>query len=98
MKTKYGLLDDKHIDEYLTKLVGRFFKIVPMSEEGCLTLDSYIDSLIREIFGNSSIFFGDELLSICGTLKGLDFNDHKKLKSDIFKSIDLIKKVRERVK
>lgn len=98
METKYGVLDSKQIDGYLSKLIGRIFKIIPMSEEGCETLDSYIDSLVREMIGNSQIFLGDELLSICGTLKGLNFNSHKQLKSDIFKAIDLIDKAKERVK
>lgn len=98
METKYGVLDSKQIDGYLSKLIGRVFKIIPMSEEECETLDSYVDSLVREILGNSKIFLGDELFSICGTLKGLNFDSHKQLKSDIFKAIALIDKTKERVK
>lgn len=98
MMTRFGELDTDAVDTYLTKLVGRVFKIIPMNEEGCKTLDSYIDSLVREIFGNSFILQGDELLAICGTLKGLNFESHKLMKSDVFKTIDLIYKVKERVK
>jgi hypothetical protein len=98
MVTKYGVLDSRQVDAYLAKLIGRVFKIIPMNEEGCKTLDLYIDSLVREILGNSQIFLGDELFAICGTLKGLNINNHKQLKSDIFKTIDLIDRVRKRVK
>lgn len=97
MDTKYGVIDGSSIDAYLAKLIGRVFKIIPMSEENCKTLDSYIDSLVRELIGNSNIFLGEELLVVCGTLKGLNFESHKQLKSDIFKVIDLIAKAKDRV-
>jgi hypothetical protein len=98
MNTLYGELENIKVVEYLDRLIGRVFKIIPMNEEDCDTLDVYVDSLAREVFGNSSIFLGDELLTIVGTLKGLNFKNHKELKRDIFKTIDLITKAKERVK
>ncbi|MCY9758366.1 hypothetical protein M5X00_29550 [Paenibacillus alvei] len=82
----------------MSKLIGRVFKIIPMNEEQVSTLEAYVDSLLREIVGNSKVFLGEELLSVCGTLNGLDYNDHRLLKSDVFKAIELIDKARERVK
>lgn len=96
--THFSLVSTWQLDAYLSKLIGRVFKIIPMNEEQVGTLDTYVDSLTREIFGNSKVFFGEELLSICGTLKGLDYSNHKSLKSDVFKAIEIIEKVRERVK
>lgn len=98
MMTEYGEIRNSDIDAYLSKLIGRLFKIIPMSEEGSVTLDIYINNLVREIIGNSKIFLGDEMLAISGTLKGLKIGNHKALKSDIFKAIDLIDKAKERVK
>jgi hypothetical protein len=98
MKIQYGLVSENQLDSYLSKLIGRVFKIIPMNEEEVDTLDVYVDSLLREIFGNSKVFYGEELLSICGTLKGINFKHHKSLKRDIFKAIDIIDKARERVK
>ena len=97
MITKFGELDKNKIDVYLTRLIGRVFKIIPMNEEGCKTLDLYIDSLVREIFSNSFILQSDELLEICGTLKGINFESHKLMKSDVFKTIDLIYQAKKRV-
>lgn len=98
METKYGLISKIQLDAYLSKLIDRMFKIIPMNEEKVSTLDSYVDSLAREIYGNSKVFLGEELISVCGTLNGLDYKNHKSLKSDVFKAIELIDKARERVK
>jgi hypothetical protein len=98
MNTPYGDLKISEIESYLNRLIGRIFKIIPLSEEGCETLEAYVDSLVREVLGNSKIFLGEELLCVSGTLKGLSFENHQALKSDIFKTINLIEKSIERVK
>ncbi|TVX86073.1 hypothetical protein [Paenibacillus agilis] len=98
MKTQYGIINENQLDAYMSKLIGRVFKIIPMNEEQVSTLEAYVDSLLRELMGNSKLFLGEELLSVCGTLKGLDYSDHRLLKSDVFKAIELIEKARERVK
>lgn len=95
--TQYGLIDDSQLLAYLSKLINRVFKIIPMNEEEVVTLEPYVDSLVREIAGNAKVFLGEELLLVCGTLKGLDYNNHKLLKSDVFKVIDIIVKAKERV-
>ena len=97
MITQYGVIKDDYLNAYLTKLIGRLFKIIPMNEEEIATLESYVDSLIREMLGNSKVFYGEELLSVCGTLNGINYSDHKSLKSDVFKVIGTITKIRERV-
>jgi hypothetical protein len=98
METKYGVISEIQLDAYFVKLIGRLFKIIPMNEEKVSTLDVYVGSLMREILGNSKVFLGEELFSVCGTLNGLDYEAHKSLKSDVFKAIELIDKARERVK
>lgn len=98
MKTQFGIISENQLDAYMSKLIGRVFKIIPMNEEHVSTLETYVNSLVREVIGNSKVFLGEELLSVCGTLKGLDYNDHRLLKSDVFKAIELIDKARERVK
>lgn len=98
MKNQIGLIADAQLNAYMSKLIGRIFKIIPMNEENVGTLDAYVDSLTREILGNAKLFLGEELLSVSGTLNGLDYTNHKSLKSDIFKAIELIEKARERVK
>lgn len=97
MMTQYGMIDDAQLLAYLSKLINRVFKIIPMNEEKVSTIESYVDSLIREMVGNSKVFLGEELLLMCGTLKGLDYSNHRLLKSDVFKVIDVIVRVKERV-
>lgn len=97
METLYGEIREEYINDYLEKTTNRIFKILPLSEEECPTVVEYVDSLTREIFGNSTIFFHDELLSISGTLRGLDFTNHKLLKSDVLKMCNSIKKIQKKV-
>lgn len=97
MNTVYGGIDNKQVISYLDKLTNRVFKIIPMSEEKSTTLERYIESIVRELFGNSKVVFEDELLAIVGTLKGIDFDNHSKLRSDIFKVLDIIDRTKERV-
>lgn len=98
MMTKYGLIRDDDIVTYFSKLVGRVFKIIPMQEEKCTTLEEYTKSLIREIIGISELFSSDELLVVVGVLNGLDYSNHKILRSDIFKAIDMIHKIKDSIK
>lgn len=90
METTYGTIDQKDVDKYLTRLTNRVFKILPMSEEGSTTVENYAESLAREIFGNSKLFYGDEMLCVFGTLNGLNYENHKALKSDILKACGII--------
>lgn len=94
MITPLGKIDDQKLESYMAKLIGRIFKIIPMNEENVSTLEFYVDSLVREIFGNSKLFHGEEMIALCGTLKGLNYDNHKLLKSDVFKAIHLIEKAR----
>ena len=51
MFTKYGVLPDESIANYQKRLTARIFKILPLKEEKCETLDTYIDSIIYELYG-----------------------------------------------
>lgn len=94
---KQLMIDNIYIRQYLEKLTHRVFKILPMCEEKSLTINEYIDSLVREITGNANVIFQEDLLLIVGTLKGLNKDNHKELKSDIFKTCDAISRIKERV-
>lgn len=91
-------IDNKQLSNYLIKLHKRVFKILPMYEESCDTLNDYIDGLTRELLGNSKLFFGDELLIITGTINGLSFHSHKAVRSDILKVCNILAEMQERVK
>lgn len=99
MKTKYGHIPNQVIISSLERLTGKVFKILPMREEGCNTLDEYVSNLLRELINSKelieSLQFEGELFSLISTLEGLAHNDIDLTvcRSDVFKSIDIIKKM-----
>lgn len=99
MMSKYGKIDKKIVNDYLSKLINRVWKIIPMNEkeEERIYIDKYVESLIREITGVSIILdtLEGDFLTIVGTLNGLRFDNHNSVRSDIFKIIDIIKRIRE---
>lgn len=103
MKTKYGAINQEIINQGLQQYVGRFFKILPMFEEGCPTLTQYIQSLNREMVGLSNLVLKfqnyEEFLSLIATLENLARKDLTvdEVKSDVFKSISILKKMKSKV-
>lgn len=99
MKTKYGSIPDQVVISSLERLKGKVYKILPMREEKCITLNEYIESLIRELVNTESLIvslqFEGELLSLISTLEGLTDStiDFQTFRSDVFKSLDIIKKM-----
>lgn len=62
IKVDYGELSNQSMRNYFNFLVGKVFKIMPLKESGCETLTKYLESLQRELIGNSSLllFLKDE--------------------------------------
>ncbi len=100
MITKYGEINNEQLIKCLDRYTNRIFQIIPMNEndDERKTLPIYVSSLIRELTGVSNIIFEEYFLSIVGTLKGLEYDNHDTLKSDVFKLLDIIKKLKKRVK
>lgn len=101
MNTKYGKLSNVTVEVGLDSYIDKVFKILPMKEEKCPTLTIYIQGLIREFMGNSSLMEGllyeKEFLSLVGTLENL-INEEivfEEFRSDVFKSISIIKKMKK---
>jgi hypothetical protein len=101
MNTKYGKLSNVTVEVGLDGYIDKIFKILPMREEKCPTLTIYIQGLIREFMGNSSLMEGllyeKEFLSLVGTLENLISDDIKfeEFRSDVFKSISIVKKMKK---
>lgn len=103
MNTKYGTINQEVVDKGLQQYVGRFFKILPMFEEQCPTLTQYVQSLNREMIGLSYLVLKlddyEEFLSLVATLENLARKDLtvEEVKSDVFKSISILKKMKSKV-
>jgi hypothetical protein len=101
MNIKYGKLSNVTVEVGLDGYIDKIFKILPMKEEKCPTLTIYIQGLIREFMGNSSLMEGllyeKEFLSLVGTLENLISDDivFEEFRSDVFKSISIVKKMKK---
>jgi hypothetical protein len=101
METKYGFISDITVEVGLEGYIDKIFKILPMKEEQCPTLITYIQGLVREFNGNSSLMEGllyeKEFLSLAGTLENLTDIDisFEEFRSDVFKSISIVKKMKK---
>lgn len=102
MKSKYGDLPDEILEVYLQKLVGRIFKILPMREEECETLQVYLNSLMIELIGNRDLIcelkYEPDFLTLLGTLEYFVNNRDEVhvYKREIFKMIEIIKDLKRK--
>lgn len=99
METKYGQLPDELLISYVNGMIPKVYKMMPMKEKETDSLHSYMESTLSEFIGQKKLVYklkdNEEFLSILGTLEGLlDQDDFKKFRSDIFKTIKLIEKLK----
>jgi hypothetical protein len=103
MNTKYGSISNNVVENGLEQYIGKFFKILPMYEEKCPTLTQYIESLSREMIGFTNLGLDEanhhDFLVLIVTLTSLlkDNITNEEVRSDVFKSINILKKVKSRV-
>jgi len=102
MMTKYGDIPNNTVVVSLERLVGKVYKILPMREENCDTLDEYIENLLRELVSQRRLIDNlkhqSDLLSLISTLESVkdnSINDEKfqEFRSDVLKSLNIIKKM-----
>lgn len=92
---------DGYLVNYLNYLIGKIYKCLPMKENGEITLDSYLSSLLRELIGNKELITelkGNALfISLIGKLEYLIDNelDIKTYRKDIFDCISIIEKIKK---
>jgi len=82
--------------KYITSLIGRFYKILPLCESASPTLDKYMKSLLRELLGCKQLMadfqMDDRYTSLLCILQSL-IDDHSEIeivKADVFRAISLI--------
>lgn len=99
MVTKYGTIDSQYYNKYLSLLRKQIWKLIPLKQEDCLTINSYIDRINRTLFGLIHIYESntDDIMTIMNLLENAKFeNDFKNYRSDILKCcrilLDIIEK------
>ena len=56
VKIDYAELDESVFQNYFQYMIGKIYKILPMKEEGCKTLTSYLESLKIEMIGSYGLY------------------------------------------
>lgn len=87
---------------YMGGLVNRFFKILPIKEEGEPTLKQYMQSLQREMLGCQSLIImlkdDDRYMSLLSILQYLIDNDTtiKTTKMEVFRAINILRQLQKK--
>jgi hypothetical protein len=85
---------------YLDTLINSVFKVLPLYEENNEGVDTYVESLIFELYGLENVVnmeSSSEYISLLSTLESIKkevakTNSEKKIiKREVFKSINIIK-------
>lgn len=97
MKTKYGAeINNETMVEYFQTLLGKIYKLLPMLEENCLSLDCYLYSLLCEIAGGNKLIYEDKyFIELLNTLENLSSikGQYKKYRSQVLKCTNLCDKI-----
>ena len=102
IQVKYGEIPKENFCNYFHFLIGRTYKILPMKEENCETLKSYLEGYQRELLGSQHLF---ELLvkepmfiSILNTIQFLIAEEYsiETCKKEVFKCIRMFKAINKK--
>lgn len=100
IKTIYGgFIYEEDVDEYLDRLVGKIWKLLPLYEQNYTNFLRNHTKLMNELCG------GEKLILYCGfyvelinKLESLTLiNEHEYVKQHIRECIDLVKTLKEKV-
>lgn len=100
IKTKYGnYLSEKDLIEYLDRLIGKVWKLLPLYESDYNNFKINQEVLLQEICG------GEKIILYCGFYIELinkleclgDVKSHKQIKKHIRECIDIIQKLKIKV-
>ena len=94
-------VESNTVADYFNTLVNKFFKILPIKEQGCETLDVYISSLQCELLGGRSFIPAfhrdDSFLTLIFILEYLvsERPDVAVVKREVFRAIGICNKLRD---
>lgn len=99
IEVKYGLIPKESFCNYFRFLINKTYKILPLKEEGSETLNSYLESFLRELIGNRELVtvLIDEprFITVLNTIQYLISEDYsiKTCKSEVFKCIHILEEI-----
>lgn len=100
MITKYGMeITSNMLEQYLDRLIGRVFKLLPLWEENKEYFANNQTSLVQELCGGESLIlycgFYIELINKLQALSEID--EHKYIKKHVRECIDIIYTLKKKV-
>lgn len=94
---------NKYVDGYLSAVISKVFKILPMRETNEPSLPVYLDSLCMELTGSVHVFSLLEndseyitLIAIICSLRDNPETDTRVVKREVFHSISICNKLKEK--
>lgn len=101
MMTTYNIeVSDELFCRQMNDLVNRFYKILPIKENGEATLTQYQQSLLREMLGLQGLItalqYDDRYMSLLSILQYMIDHDPEVsvVRSDVFKAINILKSLK----
>lgn len=102
IEVKYGLLPKENFCRYFQFLINKTYKILPLKEENSDTLNSYLESYLRELIGNKelvSVLVNEpKFVTVLNTIQFLiseEYSD-KVCKREVFKCIRILEEINEK--
>jgi hypothetical protein len=99
LKTNYGAISKENYENYFKFLIGKFYKILPLKESNCITLNKYLKSLQRELIGNAELLIilktEPQFMSLLHILEFFinEEFDNATCKYEVNKAISIVQKI-----
>jgi len=102
IEVKYGLISNESFCRYFEFLINKTYKILPMKEENCKTLKSYLESYLRELIGNKELVTllvnEPQFITVLNTIQYLISEEYsvEVCKKEVFKCIHLLENINKK--
>lgn len=102
IEVNYENIPNEMLVNYFNFLIGKVFKILPISETEPDTLQNYLESLLLELKGSkdliSTLRNDGSFISLLSILQYLTNNEcsRKVYRREVFKGIDILKKLQDK--
>lgn len=104
IKTKYYAIPNPYFANYFKFLIGRVWKILPMSEEDNQYLKQYMEGLQRELIGNMNLVeelkYDGYFITLLNKIEYLINEEctHEICRKEVLESVSILKKLQEKYK
>lgn len=104
IKTKYYAIPNEYFANYFKFLIGRVWKILPMTEENNIHLKEYMEGLQRELIGNMNLVeelkYDGYFITLLNKIEYLINEDysHEICRKEVLESVSIIEKLQDKYK